>query len=48
MFTNIILTIKDLFFTIYWIAYAFTSAIRAGLIGVLIHDWIEVLLNLIR
>ena len=44
MFTNIILTIKDLFFTIYWIAYVFTSAIRAGAIQEILKSWIEMLM----
>ena len=37
MFTNIILTIKDLFFTIYWIAYVFVITIKGGIISEMIQ-----------
>ena len=48
MLASIMEQIYSFLFAIYWIAYAFWSAIRMGLIGSLIHEWIETLLDLIR
>ena len=45
MFTNIILTIKDLFFTIYWIAYVFVITIKGGIISEIIHSLLEKILR---
>lgn len=38
---NILLTIHDLFFTIYWIGYVLAAAIRAGLIPELFRILLE-------